>query len=390
MPRTPRTLQVVLAERLAHLSSTAWDVVTRDAGVFLRRPFLSAFERVRPGNVDPRYALLYREDEPVAALCLQLVRVQGRTAVARDTPLAGVAQLVDERALVLGNVAGWGDTGLWVREGADAREVWQETLRLLDGLRRAEKTHGHVNVALVKDVGPVVHEGTLRRQGYQRAPSGADMTFVPDPAWRSLDDYLASLASGPRRAVKKTLREVESAGYRVRTLGVAELAGHEARLDALYGQVWDNADVRPTRLSGRFFAELKRELGDDCAVTALEKDGRLDAFGVCLRSGDACVGYYLGFDKSVDAPLYLRLLVSVIEQALAWRSVTVSMGRTAEEPKARLGAVAGPSSLWVKHRVPPINWAVSTVLGGWHEAPVPTHRVFKQRDEGEAGVPAPT
>ena len=41
----------------------------------------------------------------------------------------------------------------------------------------------------------------------------------------------------------------------------------------------------------------------------------------------------------------------------------VSMGRTSEEPKARLGAVAGPSSLWVKHRVPPLNWAVGAVLG---------------------------
>ena len=378
MNRPPRALQVALAERLAHLDGSAWARVTREAGVFLQAPFLTALERALPDNISPRYALLYRDDAPVAAACLQLIRVQGRVAVAKDTPLAGVAQFVDERALVLGNVAGWGETGLALRDAADAEAVWPELLQVMDGLRRAEKTFGVINVALVKDAGPVLHEPTLRRHGYQRAPSGPDMRFPVDPAWRGLDDYLASLASSPRRAVRKTLRELEAAGYRARPLSAADLAAHEARLDALYGQVWANADVRPTRLSGRFFAELKERLGEACAVVGLEKDGRLDAFGVCLRSGETCVGYYLGFDKAVDAPLYLRLLLAVIEQAVAWRASSASMGRTAEEPKARLGAVASSSPLWVKHRVAPINWAVGTVLGGWHDAPAPSHHVFRQ------------
>ena len=43
-------------------------------------------------------------------------------------------------------------------------------------------------------------------------------------------------------------------------------------------------------------------------------------------------------------------LLSVIEQAIAWKSSSASMGRTSEEPKARLGAVAGPSSLWIKRK----------------------------------------
>ena len=199
-----------------------------------------------------------------------------------------------------------------------------------------------------------------------------------EASWRSLEDYLASLSSSPRRAVKKTLQQLEASGYRARELSVQELEANEARLDALYGQVWANADVRPLRLSGKFFVELKRRLPEACAMFGLEKDGRLDAFGVCLRSNEVCVGYYLGYDKAVEAPLYLRLLISVIEQAIAWRCSSASMGRTSEEPKARLGATAGPSSLWVKHRVPPLNWAVGAVLGTLEEAEVPTHRVFRQ------------
>jgi predicted N-acyltransferase len=379
MNRTPRTVKFALAERIAHLDSAAWSALTKDASVFLQAPFLTALEQALPANVSPRYALMYLGDEAIAALSMQLVRVEGRAALASSLPLSGLTQLVDERALVLGSLVGWGDTGLVMKPDADPDLVWREALRLMDRLRRFEKSEGVVNVSLVKDAVTQQHEPTLRRQGYQHAPSGADMQLTLEPGWSSLNDYLGSLSSNPRRAVKKTLQQLEAAGYQARELSVADLEANESRLDALYGQVWANADVRPLRLSGRFFVELKRRLPESCAMFGLEKNGQLDAFGVCLRSGATCVGYYLGYDKAVEAPLYLRLLISVIEQAIAWKSTSASMGRTSEEPKARLGAVAGPSSLWVKHRVPPFNWAVGAVLGTLEEAEVPTHRVFRQQ-----------
>lgn len=373
MKTTTRAVRFAVAERLDHLDAATWDALTRDAGVFLQRPFLSAFEATTPGNVSPRYALMYLGDEPLAALHFHLVRIEGRSVL----PSTGVAQLVDERALVLGNLAAWGDTGLAMAKGADAGLVWREALRLVDRLRRFEKSEGAVNVAFIKDARGDEDERALRRQGYQRAPSGPDMVLACDAAWNGFDGYLASLASKRRRAVKKLHEDVAAAGYEVRALSLDELRRNEARLDALYGQVWANADVRPLRLSGRFFVELQRRLGDDCVVTGLFRGGSLDGFGVSLRSGETCVGYYLGFDRSVEAPLYLRLLVSIIEAGTAWRCVRISMGRTAEEPKARLGAEPGASGLWVKHRTPPLNWAVGAVLGSLQPPDVPTFKVFR-------------
>ncbi|MFZ5442337.1 MAG: GNAT family N-acetyltransferase [Myxococcota bacterium] len=379
MKRTPRPVQLALAERLHHLDASAWDALTRDAGVFLQRPFLQAFEAAAPANVSPRYALMYLGDEPVAALHLQLVRIAGRSALSSAAPLAGMAQLVDERALVLGNLAAWGQTGLALAPGVDPALVWREALQLVDRLRRFEKHEGVVNVALVKDAGPADDEASLRRQGFQRAPQGPDMQLAVQPGWRTLDDYLASLASKRRRAVKKVFEDIAAAGYRARRLDVTDLERHETRLEALYGQVWESAEVRPLRLSGRFFVELQRRLGDDCVITGLERDGRLDGFGVSLRSGDTSIGYYLGFDKTVAAPLYLRLLVAILEAGLAFGATRISMGRTAEEPKARLGAEPGPSALWLKHRTPPLNWAVGAVLGSLEAPRIPAHKVF--RDE---------
>jgi hypothetical protein len=378
MTRTTRAVQFAIAERLCHLDANAWDALTCDASVFMQRPFLTALEVAAPQNVSARYALMYLEDEPIAALQLQLVRVVGRSAVATRAALSGVAQLVDERALVLGNLAAWGETGLVMKPGADRELVWREALRLVDRLRRFEKAEGSVNVSFVKDVATEEDERALRRQGYQRVPTGPDMRMTLDPAWNSFDGYLASLASKRRRAVKKTLEELDAAGYRVRRLSLEELDANQERLDALYGQVWAAAEVHPLRLSGRFFVELQRRLQEDCVTIGIEREGKLDAFGVSLRSGATCIGYYLGFDKSVEAPLYLRLLSSILEQGLAWRCTQVSMGRTAEEPKARLGAVSGPRALWVKHRTPPLNWAVGAILGSLHSPEVVAHQVFRR------------
>jgi hypothetical protein len=100
-----RPLQVALAERLSHLDPHAWDSLTGHS-VFLGRPFLSALERTAPANLSPRYVLLYLDDAPVAALVLQLVRVEGRSAISLTTPLGTVAQLFDERALELAEAHG--------------------------------------------------------------------------------------------------------------------------------------------------------------------------------------------------------------------------------------------------------------------------------------------
>jgi predicted N-acyltransferase len=380
MTKPNRSVQFAVSERIDHLDAHTWDALTHNSSVFMRRPFLKAFEAAAPHNVSPRYALMYERHRAIAALVLQVVQFKGRHAIANTMPLGSMAQLMEERAVVLGNLAAWGETGLVVAPGADASLVWSEALKLVDRLRRFEKSEGPVNISFVRDASTFENEKTLRRHGYQRAPSGPDMLMNVNPAWQSFDDYLTSLASKRRRAIRKTFEDLDALGYLTVPLSLEALQAQHTRLDALYGQVWANADVRPLRLSGQFFVELKRNLGGDCSVVGLGRNGRLDAFGVCLRSGSFCTGYYLGFDKTVDAPLYLRLLVAIVEQGIAWKCARISMGRTAEQPKSRLGAVPGGAGLWVKHRTPPVNWAVSAILGSLDHPDLQTNRVFKDTE----------
>src|SRR6185369_9812759 len=99
-----------------------------------------------------------------------------------------------------------------------------------------------------------------------------------------------------------------------------------------------------------------------------------------VRDGDTAIGYYIGFDRDAAAsglPIYLRLLHSTIGDAINWRCRRLSLGRTALEPKAALGAKPEPMSVWMRHRVPSLNWLVRGVLDAVPHGEPPERNPFK-------------
>lgn len=98
--------------------------------------------------------------------------------------------------------------------------------------------------------------------------------------------------------------------------------------------------------------------------TVLKKDGTLLGFVTTVKDGETAVGYYIGFDRPSNAefPIYFRLLQSVVGHALALGCKRLSLGRTALEPKARLGARPDPMRVWIRHRIPMLNVIVPGLL----------------------------
>jgi hypothetical protein len=76
-------------------------------------------------------------------------------------------------------------------------------------------------------------------------------------------------------------------------------------------------------------------------------------------------------------PLYLRLVHATIGDAIAWGCKRLSLGRTALEPKAALGARPEPMSVWLRHRVPALNWCLRGLLGAVPHAEAPERNPFK-------------
>ncbi len=83
-------------------------------------------------------------------------------------------------------------------------------------------------------------------------------------------------------------------------------------------------------------------------------------------------------DDDPGLPLYLRLLHAGIADAIALRARTLSFGRTALEPKARLGANPQEMQVRLRHRQPVFNRSVRRLVGFAHHAEAPDTNPFKK------------
>ena len=378
--RTPTGLGFALADGVDYLDGAAWDALTAGESVFLSRDYLRALSAAGPRNVQPRCALVYRGTKPVAAIAAQAVDAGAERTVRKDCRKARTLECLDARLLVCGNLLSWGLHGVAFAAGEDRAALWPAVAEALYRIRRADKLFGDSDLILVKDAPPerVGEVAALERFSFRALETEPNMVLELSPRWRTLDDYVQSLSSSYARAVRKTAKELDAAGCTSeQATDVARVAD---RLHALYLQVHEQQQVRLFTLTPEFLPALAATLGERFRVSVVRRRGEIVAFASTLRDGDTAVGYFLGFDKDAacELPLYLRLLHLSVADAIALGCTRLSLGRTALEPKARLGAKPEPLRVFVRHRVPALNLLVRTLLGAIPHAEAPERDPFKR------------
>ncbi len=398
----PTGFGFAFADRVNYLDAARWDAVTAQGSVFLRRELLRVIEDHGPENIQPRYALIFEGERAVAALAAQVVTITGeslgpesesrkvtpkverlsgmlRRAIAPATRTASAR--LRERMLVAGNLLGWGFHGIAFAPSEDPERLWPGVAEALYRIRRAERLTGQTNFVMVKDL---TAEQTglkaLHRFSYRPLETEPNMVLEINPAWRSYEDYLAALDAKYRRNAKDQMKKLASAGCALEE--ISDLTLHAGRLHELYLSVHGNASVRLVTLRNTYLAELARAAGKDYRCTGIRRGDEILGFVTTLRDGDTAIAYYIGFDRAAAAeglPLYLRLLHTTIADAIAWGCRRLSLGRTALEPKAALGAKPEPMSVWLRHRVPAMNWMLRGLLGAVSHAEAPERNPFKEK-----------
>jgi hypothetical protein len=292
---------------------------------------------------------------------------------------------VRERVLVCGNLLSWGFHGVAFAPGLDAAGIWPAVAEALYRIRRAERLGGQTDFVLVKDITPAEAGAveTLRRFSYRPIETEPNMVLELRPAWRSYDDYLASLDGKYRKSARQVAKEIEAAGCRVERLH--DLHGCAASLHALYLQVQQNNALRLASVPPEFWPTLARQAGEDFRCTIVRKGDALLGFVTTVKDGDTAVGHHIGFDRAAatELSLYLRLLHAVVADAIALGCQRLSLGRTALEPKARLGARPERMHVWLRHRTPAMNLLLCNLLGVIPHAKAPERNPFKPA-EGKA------
>jgi len=213
---------------------------------------------------------------------------------------------------------------------------------------------------------------------YRPLATEPDMVLELPAAWTSYADYLASLKTKYRKAARRLARQVEAAGFEV--VPLTDLRPHAETLYGLYRQVEQRASVRLASMTPAFLPELAEALGPaNFRCSVIRRGDEIFGFATTLRDGERVVGYYLGLDYATNesVPLYLRLSQAVIADGISVGGKRLSLGRTALEPKARLGAQPVAQQVWIRHRMPVINVVVRELLQIVPHAEAPERSPFK-------------
>lgn len=395
-------LKFVLADSIELVPSKAWDSLTQSSSYFLSREYLRVVENTGPDNVFGRYAMAFDGKVPIAAVSAQLVAIDGRKLIKQNgidgqpqSTIKGKIQGFVSRAgnaakqnalakfrgrmLVCGNLQSWGQHAVALSSGHSADVHWPAIAEALYRIRRADKLSGQTDIVMVKDFTADEEQGVDALESYDYRPIETDPNMVLEipESWRSFDDYLNSLASKYRSGAKKIVKDVTSAGTEIEHL--KNVNPHAARLHELYLNVHSKAAVRLVTLSPDYLPALAAACGDRFRCTVAKRGSEILGFITSLKDGDTSVGYYIGFDYNLNqqCPIYFRLLQVCIEDAIQFGCRRVSFGRTALDPKARMGARPSPMKVWVRHRQPVLNWMIRGLLGAIPHDEAPDRNPFK-------------
>jgi hypothetical protein len=381
--RSPSGLDLVLADKIDFVNPQDWDALARQS-VFLSRDYLRVLERYSPDNLQARYAMAYAAGQPVAIVLLQRISLTGDripqkedTKKLRHKPLAKYA----EHVLVCGNVLVWGTRSMAFAADADPVQTWHAVCEAIYRLRRADKLLGESDLIMVKDfaTSDAAAQENLRLLGYRSVETEPDMVLDIRPEWKKPDDYLASLTSSYRSNAKKLLKDCAAAGISFRLLSPAEMLARADELHALYLQVHEGQGLRLATLHPLYLPAMAQILGERFRCRVAEQDGKALGFVTTVRDASTAVGYYIGYDKPSNeaAPIYLSLLGSCVDDAIEMGAQQLSLGRTALEPKAKMGCKPVSLSCAVKHRVSALNPLLSALTHNVSHNEPPERSPFK-------------
>ncbi|HEX5657776.1 MAG TPA: GNAT family N-acetyltransferase [Polyangiales bacterium] len=382
--RTPTGASYALADSVDMLNAEHWDALTASASVFLSRRYLRVLDQHRPDGVRQHAALVYLDGEPVAALSAQSLHLCGDSLPRpsdsqrkRDRALMQALSNVDQRVLVCGNLLSWGNHGVALAPGADIERVWPAIAEALYRIRKADSMFGPTGLVLIKDrpLDDAPCEAALGPYSYRAFDTEPDMRIELLPSWRTFDDYLASLRKDYRKAIKTVDKHLREAGVSLERLSAEQVHAERDAIHDLYLAVQSVQRFRLVTLEPSYLPALATALGDAFITTVLRtNEGKLAGFVTTVRDGAGAVGYFIGFDKTLELPLYLRLLHAVIEDAISLGARSISFGRTALDPKARLGCEPHGMQCYVRHRIDPMNVVVRRLLELTPEPELPPER----------------
>lgn len=179
--------------------------------------------------------------------------------------------------------------------------------------------------------------------------------------YETFDDFLATLASRKRKAVKKERQEALSAGITIEHISGRDIT--EAHWDSMFAFYMDTGSRKWGRpyLNRMFFSLLGEAMADRCLLVMARREGRFIAGALNLIGGDCLYGRYWGAIEHHQSLHFEVCYYQAIDYAIRHKLARVEAGAQGEHKLARgYLPVETYSSHWIAD--PALRRAVSDFL----------------------------
>jgi predicted N-acyltransferase len=280
--------------RLAEIDAARWDALRGCDDPFTSHAFLSGLEET--GCLKPRWGWtphhLLIEDEAgalqAAAPCYLKTNSHGEFVFDHAWAEAYYRAGLEYFPKLLVAVPYSPVTGPRLLCGADAR-LRSELLRALEGHTAEHQLSGaHINF----------HPGEETPDCNWLARTDIQFHWH-NAGYARFEDFLGALASKKRKNLRQERSHVARSGINVRRVHGDEASAAEITVaHQLYCRTFDEKGNHPA-LSLEFFQHLARRLGSGLLLVLAERDQRIIAMALCLRSADTLYGRYWGCFEEV-------------------------------------------------------------------------------------------
>ena len=173
-----------------------------------------------------------------------------------------------------------------------------------------------------------------------------EMVLEISENWNGIDNYISDLRKKYRNKVKKIINS--SSKLEIKPLNSVDLVFYADNIQGLFSQV-----INESRFSGPLFNTNSFSLlvkKDIFKVYGYFINNNVIAFSSEIHQDKTLYSYYTGFDKSINKtfPIYGRMLIETINNAIKLKMNKVVFGRTANEFKSNFGAIPIKSYVYIK------------------------------------------
>ena len=173
-----------------------------------------------------------------------------------------------------------------------------------------------------------------------------EMVLEINDKWNGIEDYISDLRKKYRNKVKKIINS--SSKLEVKSLNSDDLVFYADNIKDLFSQV-----ITESRFSGPLFNTNSFSLlvkKDIFKIYGYFINNNVIAFSSEIHQDKTLYSYYTGFDKSLNKtfPIYGRILIETINNAINLKMNKVVFGRTANEFKSNFGAIPIKSYVYIK------------------------------------------